>query len=148
MNRSTRIRLILALVACAFTASPALAEPEPAARRGLITSAPCPYTCADAKLSSDVCREHRSGDTCQVEDLTQAPGHRSLLRVPATLAAAAPSAAADAGRRGLVTSASCPYGCKEAGLSPEICREHRSGDTCQVEDLSQAPGHRTLIRTN
>lgn len=147
-------------------------------KRGLITSAECPYSCISAGLPADTCRDWRKFDRCFVEDLTQAPGHRTLARLPQGSAPAAPQAGSKSyrdpnqtgtwvkipktdfrpqdsggnaqlradGPRGLVTSAACPYSCKAANLSPDVCREWRTADTCYVEDLTQAPGHRTLAR--
>lgn len=58
----------------------------------------------------------------------------------------AESASTEGSRRGLVTSTQCPYSCQTAGLTPDNCREWQVGDKCMVEDLTQAPGHRSMIR--
>ncbi len=152
-----------------LTASVALADS--AGRRGLITSSDCPFTCRDLGLKSDTCREWEAGDSCFVEDLTQAPGHRSLMRVPGAPSSKpsargrmrrdtegtwitltkgeakgdAPAAAPAPGKRGLVTTAPCPFSCASAGLEAANCREWQDGDSCHVEDLLQAPGHRTAV---
>lgn len=130
----------------------------PAARtRGLVTSAPCPYSCMDEGLTKDVCRERQLGTICEIEDFTQAPGHRSMIRVPKADVdnmskpqrlgqSSAPVPARVPGRRGLVTSAQCPYSCKDAGLTAEECQEMQLGEVCQIEDFTQAPGHRSLVR--
>lgn len=160
---------------CIFAggAADAVAESN---RRGLITSSSCPFTCSDLGLKADRCREWEAGDSCFVEDLSQAPGHRSLMRVPVATSAVAPTARgrmrrdtegtwitltnaevrgdvtqkparpADPAARGLVTTAPCPFSCQSAGLPQESCREWRDGDSCHVEDLLQAPGHRSALR--
>lgn len=134
---------ILLLLICAVTDS--VAE----GRRGLVTTTSCPFTCEDAGLTSDVCKERRVGDKCQVEDMTQAPGHRSMIKVPASKQRASmnqEAPAADDSRRGLITSSRCPFTCADLGVPNADCREKQMGDTCQVEDLRQAPGHRSLVR--
>jgi hypothetical protein len=160
----------LACFALCFGLSSVSARAEDAPARGLVTSAACPYSCRDAGLPKESCRERRRGSVCEVEDLTQAPGHRTMMRLPgaasrqkaeprgqlrtwrdtngtwAAIPASMSGAAPQPGQRGLITSANCPYSCKQAGLSPEVCRERRSGNVCEVEDLTQAPGHRTLFR--
>lgn len=136
--------LLLALVA--FAAAPCFADEAPAARRGLITTAPCPFGCRDLKLGSDVCRETKDGDECVVEDFTQPPGHQSMIKVRQAAATAPTKNAPESGRRGLVTTAPCPYSCKSAGLPAESCREFKDGDKCTVEDFTQPPGHRSLLR--
>lgn len=129
----------------------------PTRSHGLVTSAPCPYSCMDEGLTKDVCRERQLGTICEVEDLTQAPGHRSMIRVPKADVdnMSAPqrlehslehSSAPMPGRRGLVTSSHCPYSCKDAGLTVSECQEMQVGDVCQIEDFTQAPGHRSLVR--
>ena len=158
-------------------ASSAAAESN---RRGLITSSTCPFTCGDLGLKPESCREWEAGDSCFVEDLSQAPGHRSLMRVPGAAGPEAavheasgargrmrrdtegtwitltngeargdvarnPSKPVDPSARGLVTTAPCPYSCESAGLPSESCREWRDGERCHVEDLLQAPGHRSAI---
>ena len=50
------------------------------------------------------------------------------------------------GKRGLITSSECPFGCRDLGLSRESCREWEAGDLCYVEDLLQAPGHRSMMK--
>ncbi len=124
---------------------------EQQGRRGLITTSACPYSCRDAGIPKDQCRESRSGDACEVEDFSQPPGHRSVVRVNASAFLQAEPKPANAAqsdnieRRGLVTSSSCPYTCSIAGISAQSCREWRNGDTCYVEDLLQAPGHRSRV---
>lgn len=129
------------------------------ARRGLITSTSCPYTCKDAGIPAADCRERRQGDRCEVEDLRQAPGHRTLYRDKAgagraaastenargSIAPIAPTVPAS-GQRGLITSSSCPYDCAMAGVPAAYCRAWESDGRCNVEDLRQAPGHRTLLQ--
>lgn len=58
------------------------APPAAGGKRGLVTSSPCPFSCRSAGLRTADCREWTDGDRCYVEDLNQAPGHRSLLPVP------------------------------------------------------------------
>lgn len=148
-------------------------------RRGLVTSAACPFTCEDARVPREFCRERSNGVHCEVEDLSQPPGHRSMIRIPASAVtpvdgapvdgapvdgapqpvgsslvgsssvgsdSAARPAESAANRRGLVTSAACPYSCALAKLPSDLCREWSSGDKCFVEDFTQAPGHRSMIR--
>ncbi len=119
-------------------------------RRGLITSSSCPYTCEDAKVPAESCRERQRGGVCEVEDLRQAPGHRTVYRFAgkqdALPAKATPAAARQDGRRGLITSGNCPFDCGMAKIPEADCRAWQEGDRCQVEDLRQAPGHRTLYR--
>ena len=119
-------------------------------RRGLITTAPCPYSCREAGIPQDVCRESKDGNVCQVEDLSQPPGHRSLFRVKAAEYAAPIEKAAQpsqptADRHGLITSSACPYDCKIAGVPADLCREWSDAEKCYVEDLSQPPGHRSRV---
>ena len=117
-------------------------------RRGLVTSTQCPYTCSDARIPAEDCRERQRGGVCEVEDLRQAPGHRTLYRTRGAAAGAAARAAErrSPNARGLVTSAACPYSCRDARIPADSCREWQAGDRCFVEDLRQAPGHRTLMR--
>ncbi len=51
-------------------------------RRGLVTTSSCPFTCEDAGVPADSCREKQVGSRCTVEDLRQPAGHRSMVRVP------------------------------------------------------------------
>lgn len=165
------ISLALSILACAASAG---AE-QAGARRGLITTASCPFDCAMAGVAKDSCRSWQAGDECYVEDLSQGPGHRSLLVLPEGMRAPASaamrggmrrdgqgtwitvpraegrrgSAAAlppvESGKRGLVTTAQCPYGCAAAGVPESHCRSWTDGDLCYVEDLLQAPGHRSML---
>lgn len=140
----------------------ALAQVE--SRRGFITSSRCPFTCKDAAVPESDCRESRRGDICDVEDLRQPPGHRTVFRTRVPIVKA-PSVDAnevdsqpsfqdrsqeiDASKtatRGLITSGACPLDCKSINIPQEYCREWRTGDRCYVEDLSQAAGHRTLFK--
>lgn len=131
-------------------------------RRGLVTSSKCPFDCRNLNLASDLCREWESGDTCYVEDYTQVPGHRSMIRVP-TSAFSAPTksssvsqqqaseqrgrmARPEASRKGMITSAQCPYSCKSAGVPENLCQDWSDGVKCYVEDFTQVPGHRSMIR--
>lgn len=149
------IRMLLAVIIAALSfPGYCLGEPQ-ASRRGLVTSSDCPYGCKDAGLSAADCTERKVGDTCQIEDFTQPPGHRSMVRVnrgdftasdQQVSRSSSTTLAVDEGRRGLITSTSCPYTCRDAGLSDQVCRESRVGNTCRVEDLTQPPGHRTLVR--
>jgi hypothetical protein len=142
-------------------------------RRGFVTSTSCPYTCGDAKIPEEHCRERRVGNRCEVEDLRLGAGHQSMIRIPlsayripgrggntttstspATLGAGKKGANSKssyasstlANRRGMITSARCPYSCKSAGVPSGFCKEWSSGEKCFVEDLTQAPGHRSMIR--
>ncbi|MCB0336899.1 MAG: hypothetical protein KDD62_11365, partial [Bdellovibrionales bacterium] len=140
------------------------AEPSStqAMRRGLVTSAPCPLSCKDLGVPQEQCRSWQQGDRCLVEDLGQPAGHRSMARVrpgeyadsrsaaprqagASSSGAAWPSVAAGDGRRGLVTSSTCPYTCKMARVPAEMCREWKQGDVCMIEDFGQVPGHRTRV---
>ncbi len=138
-------------------------------KRGLITTTTCPYSCQDAGLHQANCREWQSGDVCEIEDFSQAPGHRSLIKAPTVVAtnrqpkprawrdgngtwltvntngASGGAELAKSNARGLVTTSACPYDCRRAGLESKFCREWQEGETCHVEDLLQAPGHRTLV---
>lgn len=122
-----------------------LSSSAQAEQRGLVTSGTCPLTCKRLAVPSEVCREWQAGERCFVEDLSQPPGHRSVALVRPSMQVAATSNQ-DSERRGLVTSAACPFTCKDAGVPKEYCRESKVGSMCQVEDLSQAPGHRSMIR--
>jgi len=119
-------------------------------RRGLVTSSSCPFSCLDLGLSADKCRQWTSGSKCYVEDYTQPAGHRSMVRVKPEQYIApsskkqSPRSALN--RRGLVTSSRCPYDCRHTGLTKDLCREWRAGNTCYTEDFTQVPGHRTMIR--
>ncbi|MCB0358187.1 MAG: hypothetical protein KDD44_01075 [Bdellovibrionales bacterium] len=161
MKPIVRTTLAFLLFVSLLTIPAAAEEADGQQRRGLVTSTSCPYGCADAGLASSDCREWSSGDMCYVEDLTQAPGHRSMIRLNGAAAGAATRSAAPRGAmasgahgpassdpdaRGLITTAQCPYTCADAGLSPDVCREKRIGSVCRVEDLTQAPGHRTMLR--
>lgn len=117
-------------------------------RRGLITSGPCPLTCKDLNVPRNLCRESRAGNTCRVEDFSQPPGHRSMIRVRGKAPkprAESPRARLKTNRRGLITSSTCPYNCRMARVPKDLCRDWRAGDTCYVEDLTQPPGHRTRV---
>jgi hypothetical protein len=99
-----------------------------------------------------------------VEDFTQVPGHRSMIRIPnsafigvdgergtETQRPSQPrgrlkSTPVGKARRGLVTSAQCPYTCRSAGVPKNMCREWKDSMKCFVEDFTQVPGHRSLIR--
>lgn len=123
-------------------------EQASGAKRGLITSGPCPLRCEDLKVPRKFCKETRYGTTCQVEDLSQPAGHRSMARVPLKNYKEWSSKTEKnmkMKRRGLVTTAPCPYTCKDAGVPQKFCRESKAGNQCQVEDLSQVPGHRSMI---
>ena len=158
------VRMVL-LIVCVFSNLPAQAE-APRQQRGLVTTASCPYSCQDAGLDKSNCREWQSGAVCEIEDFTQAPGHRSLIKAPAvsgnkaqpkprtwrdgngtwlTVSTNQATEPLKPNARGLVTTSLCPYDCKRAGLDPKFCREWREGETCHVEDLLQAPGHRSLV---
>lgn len=159
---------LLVIFAALISSSPVFAKPETA--RGLVTTATCPFSCRDAGVPVEFCRQSQNGSKCTVEDLRQAPGHRTMYRmnsstkatadlqkkewrdsngtwanIPAEGAATATNKP-KSGERGMVTSAKCPYDCQMAGLASDICRQWRSGSTCHVEDLTQAPGHRTMYR--
>jgi len=129
-------------------------------RRGLVTSSTCPFDCRNLNLSSDLCREWQSGDKCFVEDFTQVPGHRSMIRVP-TSAFIAPTqtssfqkknqsrarmARPEASRKGMITSAECPYSCESAGVPSSLCQDWSDGVKCYVEDFTQVAGHRSMVR--
>ncbi len=157
-----RKELIISLIAAFLLSGNAYAQEG----RGLITSTTCPYTCADAGIPEDSCREYREGNTCMVEDLTQPAGHRTLFRektngirvnkptaIPRVLVKPNPDDPLhplpnDNGseRRGLITSGPCPITCQSLGVAPEHCREWSEGTRCFVEDFTQAPGHRTLMK--
>ena len=153
---------VVVLLVCSSGAEAAPAAKAEKTRRGLVTSTICPYSCADAGIPREHCRERRIGTTCQVEDLRQVPGHRSMVRLPRTKAlakntrsavstadsssSAGGNKAAKRNRRGLVTSGACPYGCREARVPLEHCREWRVGNQCHVEDYTQPAGHRTVVR--
>ncbi|MCB0346796.1 MAG: hypothetical protein KDD66_16890 [Bdellovibrionales bacterium] len=151
MNRIVAAAFILAFAQVSNTRAESSGE-----RRGLVTTAACPYSCKDAGLNSQDCAERRVGDSCQIEDFTQPPGHRSMVRVGKDAAPEAQNFSnarakettlmVDPDRRGLITSSTCPYTCKDAGLQMNVCRESRVGDTCRIEDFTQPPGHRTLVR--
>ena len=146
----------LLLIICVMTlVSSALAQSEQG-KRGLITTAACPYSCKDAGIEQSQCRESKSGDTCEVEDLSQPPGHRSLVRLNAasTMANTAAEQSSNTSnsaelskttRRGLVTSSVCPYNCRMARIPENSCRQWQEGDKCFVEDLNQPPGHRSRV---
>ena len=137
--------------------------------RGLITSTTCPYSCADAGIAAENCREFREGNTCMVEDLTQPAGHRTLFReqtngikvandikpepVPRVMVEFDQNDPLNPKpinqgeeRHGLITSGSCPLSCATLGVAPEHCREWNEGTRCFVEDFTQAPGHRTFLK--
>lgn len=157
---------LLAVVVCVFTLSAHAEEKSDflKKRRGLITSSTCPFNCRNLNLPSNLCKDWQSGNTCYVEDFTQVPGHRSMIRIPteAFMSDDAPptkpvepqsqsrgrmkSSSQQGSRRGLVTSAQCPYSCRNVGVSKNLCREWSEGTKCFVEDLTQVPGHRSLIR--
>lgn len=124
-------------------------ESNGTARRGLVTTGSCPYSCKIAGLAAEQCREWTDGATCSVEDFTQPAGHRSMFRVKAVnaLEVLPKDNRAQLGteRRGLVTSSNCPYTCKMANLPADQCREWTDGQMCYVEDFSQPPGHRSRV---
>lgn len=143
------------------------------AQRGLITSGACPLSCADLGVPQKSCRSWTQYGRCFVEDTRLPPGHRSLaftlppgestatrpsknpsmrrgidgtwISVPPAQDDAKHASRKSANKRGLVTSARCPYDCQRAGLSGNTCRAWKEGNTCYVEDLEQSPGHRSLI---
>ncbi len=149
MNRLLAAAAILLVLPVSFAHSE-----SPGSRRGLVTTANCPYTCAEAGLSSQNCVERKVGNKCQIEDFTQPAGHRSMARVNREEArssnvnsrAKQTTLMVEPGRRGLITSTNCPYTCKDAGLQKNVCQESRVGNTCRIEDFTQPPGHRTLVR--
>ena len=152
MNKTCFIGLIVLVSVGTATAEPG--NEASSIRRGLITSASCPYSCRDAGVPAGMCRQIRIGDVCQIEDFTQPPGHRSMVRVRALeylkqelAPASGPRAQMNllSGQRGLVTSSSCPYNCRLAGLPRESCREWTDGDKCYIEDMTQPAGHRSRI---
>ena len=147
------MRIIIGIILALSLVSTAVAEEQTTPkekRRGLITSGACPLGCKDFNLPANLCREFRSGDKCSVEDFSQPPGHRSMIRVRDSQYKKSWSEkdkqSLKMKRRGLITTASCPYTCKDAGAPKGLCRESRSGDLCRVEDFSQVPGHRSMIR--
>lgn len=178
--RGVAAGLSLQLVAYAGVMPGALAESS-TGPRGLITSASCPFDCAMAGVPKSSCRSWQAGDECYVEDLSQGPGHRTLLLLPeGTKApraavpagsrmrrdgqgtwitvggagrggekrggiASDPQAANYAGKRGLITSAECPFDCSSAQVPESQCRSWTDGERCFVEDLLQAPGHRSML---
>ncbi len=139
-------------------------------RRGFVTSTSCPFSCRDAKIPQEHCRERRVGNRCEVEDLRLGAGHQSMIRIPLSAyripgrqtagarssastsgasrrrGGSTQAASAPANRRGMITSAQCPYSCRMAGVPADFCREWKAGPTCYVEDYTQAPGHRSMIR--
>lgn len=143
--------LIAALVLQGYT--PVQAE-APDGRRGLVTSGQCPLTCRRLGVDPENCREWQQGTKCMVEDFTQPAGHRSVINVSPQdmIIEQKPKkeeTQTDAlleGRRGLVTSASCPYNCAIAGIPQDNCREWQQGNTCMVEDFMQPAGHRSMLR--
>lgn len=137
------------LVAVSTVVSGAAAQNRTSSsRRGLITTAACPFGCKDLKLSPDQCRETRAGDLCQVEDFTQPAGHQSMARVAKSESISRSVEQSKDGTRGrgLVTSSSCPYSCKTAKVAAEQCREWTDGEKCYVEDLGQPAGHRSRVK--
>lgn len=145
--RMSRQFLMLCTIALCVLIIPRVTFAEE--RHGLVTSGPCPLTCKQSGLSADSCREWQVGDTCNVEDFTQPAGHRSMIKVPTGDIIAQNESGGQVGagtRRGLVTSSTCPYTCKNANVPKDFCREWTEGTNCYVEDFSQAPGHRTMIR--
>lgn len=157
--------LALALLAAQYTAAANAEVSAGSGTRGLVTTAACPLTCEELRVPKDSCRTWQSGNDCSVEDLSQAPGHRTLFRVPNSMPVGYPSQAvnqrtpegtlvnlseaqgkAQLNSRGLVTTAACPYSCRQARLPKDACREWQEGGLCHVEDLSQPPGHRSMFR--
>lgn len=163
--------LVLGLVTNA-AAQDSMSETTPASsgQRGLVTSGLCPLSCQDLMVPEASCKSWSAGEKCYVEDFRSPAGHRSVAKVRGRMGSQMPksdsemgqeSAAANTaqsmnadssmngqsttGRRGLVTSARCPYTCADAAVPAEDCREIQSGDTCSVEDFRQAPGHRSMI---
>ena len=132
--------LLVAFVLVSFSAQ---AEVN---KRGLITSTNCPYTCADAGLTSEFCKEKRIGNTCQIEDLTQPPGHRTMVRVHTfTPSEGVHISPKKTEQRGLVTTSNCPYDCELARVPSQYCRQWKEGGKCKVEDLRQPAGHRSRV---
>lgn len=158
--------LMIVLFLIIISSNSAVAE---SARRGLVTSGLCPLSCEDLGVPLNSCKEWSAGQKCFVEDMRSPAGHRSVAIVsPIKGAAVLPKseikkpledstmsttedssnnlASIDDSRRGLITSSSCPYTCLQAGVPAQDCRESKTGSTCSVEDLRQAPGHRSLLR--
>ncbi len=136
-------------------------------KRGFITSSSCPLSCADAGVAKNQCKSWREGNKCMVEDFSRAPGHQSVLKffsakrqlqnkkrsfrgidgtwITLTKAEANNRKSTPLFKHGMVTSSPCPFNCAMAGISKKYCREKKVGNTCQVEDLRQPPGHQSLI---
>lgn len=142
---------------------------EEVVRHGLITSAACPYTCSDAHVSKGDCRQWQVGEVCFVEDLLQAPGHRSMFRLRGSAVGAAVEDRSRSVRttdgtwltvggrgeahsevplnsRGLVTTANCPLSCRDLGVPEKACREWKAGGLCHIEDLRQGAGHQSMLK--
>ncbi len=140
--------MLFGLLVC--TVANAIAEEPEVPGRGLVTTGPCPLTCRELGVPAESCREVQvNAQECEVEDFSQVPGHRSMVRVGKNLITQAEEEApgTNGNRRGLITSSPCPYSCKIARVPESLCHEWTAGNTCYVEDFSQPPGHRSRIVT-
>lgn len=136
-------------------------------RHGLITSAPCPYSCKDAEIPENMCREWQRGSVCEVEDFRFPAGHRTLFKahqpikkpfngrvVPENpykdkvqnIPDGMPYHSPNSKRHGLVTSGPCPLTCQQLSVPPHQCQMWKTGNRCFVEDFRQPAGHRSLFR--
>ncbi len=136
-------------------------------KRGFVTTSACPYSCSDAGVPKSHCKTFRRGKSCSVEDLRKAPGHQSVIKLFSAKRQLSNRKRSFRGidgtwitlnkkeldsrkkgpifKNGMITSAPCPFDCKIAGISKAYCREKKLGNTCQVEDLRQPPGHQSLV---
>ena len=132
-------------------------------KHGLITSAPCPYSCQQADIPANYCREWRRGSVCEVEDLRLPAGHRTLFLknqpikkdfIPEdpfknkvqNIPDGRPYQSMKSKRHGLVTSGLCPLTCQQLSIPPHQCQMWKTGNRCFVEDFRQPAGHRSLLR--
>lgn len=161
-----RLSFFAAIGMLCFTTTVWAEEVSP--QRGLVTSSSCPLSCGELGVPRENCKEWSAGDRCFVEDTRSPAGHRSLAKVRGQLASSAvgvgsvgsenmgrpaevslsevPNGSDNTSRRGLVTSSQCPFTCEDAGVPRDQCREYQGADVCRVEDLRQAPGHRSMVR--
>jgi len=146
---------------------PALSSAEIKNKRGFVTTAACPYSCSDAGVPKSHCKTWRRGSSCSVEDLRKGPGHQSVIKFFSAKRQLTNRKRSFRGidgtwitlskkendsrkkgpifKNGMITSAPCPFDCRIAGISKAYCREKKVGNTCQVEDLRQPPGHQSLV---
>jgi len=158
--------LLVGLLVASITYFPSTSEAE-GGKRGFVTTSTCPYSCKDAGVPATYCKTWKRGRNCSVEDLRKGPGHQSVIKffsakrqlnnkkrsfrgidgtwITLNRKEARSRKKGALFKNGMVTSASCPFNCKIAGISPEFCREKRIGNTCQVEDLRQPPGHQSMV---